>query len=144
MAAIIPLDRATEKFVRRAGQAGPDYEQGVRNPRRNWADAASAAETTYRDAVTTAAQQGRFGRGVRRAGQAKWQKRAIELGVPRFPTGVAAAADDWTRGFAPFHQAISAATLPPRRPTRDPANRQRINAILDAVTQAAIQRERTT
>jgi len=143
MAAIIGLDRATERFVRRAGQAGPDYEAGVRNPRKNWADAATAAESTYRDAVTAAAQQGRFGRGVRRAGQAKWQRRAVELGTARFPSGVAAAADDWTKGFAPFHQAISAAVLPPRRPTRDPANRQRINAILDAVTNAANQRDKT-
>jgi hypothetical protein len=67
----------------------------------------------------------------------------VELGTARFPSGVAAAADDWTKGFAPFHQAIAAAVLPPRRPTRDPANRQRINAILDAVTNAAVQREKT-
>ncbi|MFQ5778707.1 MAG: hypothetical protein ACE5IP_11940 [Terriglobia bacterium] len=143
MAPIIALDRATERFVRRAGQAGPDYEAGVRNPRRNWAEAAVAAEPAYRDGVTQAAQAGRFGRGVRRAGNQKWQQRAIELGVPRFPTGVAAAADEWTRGFAPFHQAISAVQLAPRRPKRDPANRQRINQILDAVTNAAIQRDRT-
>lgn len=143
MAPIIPLDRATERFVRRAGQAGPDYEAGVRNPRRNWQEATTAAEPSYRDGVTAAAQQGRFGRGVRRAGNAKWQRRAVELGVPRFPTGVAAAADEWTRGFQPFHAAISAVQLPPRRPKRDPANRQRINAVLDAVIAAAATRDRT-
>lgn len=144
MAAIIPLDRATEKFVRRAGQAGPDYEAGVKAPRRNWAESAAAAEATYRDAVTAAATQGRFGRGVRRAGNQKWQNRAVELGVPRFGPGVAAAADDWTRGFAPIHRAIAAVQLPPRRPKRDPANRQRINAMLDAITAAAVAAERGT
>lgn len=143
MAPIIPLDRATERFVRRAGQAGPDYEAGVRAPRRPWAEAAAAAEPAYRDGVTAAAAAGRFGRGVRRAGNAKWQQRSIELGVARFPSGVAAASGEWTRGFAPFHQAISAVQLSPRRPKRDPANRQRINQILDAVTAAAVARDRT-
>lgn len=142
MAGIIPLDRASERFVRRAGQAGPDYEAGVRNPRQPWAERASAAEANYRDAVTLAAQQGRFGRGVRKAGNQKWQSRAATLGTARFPSGVAAAAPDWTAGFAPYHQAISAVQLPPRRPTRDPANRQRINAILDAVIRAADQQQR--
>lgn len=141
MAAIIPLDRATERFVRRAGQAGPDYEAGVRAPRRPWAESAGAAEGNYRDGVTAAATQGRYGRGVRRAGNQKWQSRAVELGVGRFPSGVAAASGDWTKGFAPYHQAIAAATLPPRRPTRDPANRQRINAILDAVIKTAQQQQ---
>ncbi len=42
MAAIIPLERIREKWVRRAGQAAPDYEAGIRNPRRDWAQAAQA------------------------------------------------------------------------------------------------------
>lgn len=142
MANIIALDRATERFIRRAGAAGPDYEAGVKNPRAPWAERAAASEDNYKAAVTLAAGQGRYGRGVRRAGNTKWQNRAVTLGTARFPSGVAAAAPDWTAGFAPYHQAISAAQLPPRRPTRDPANRQRINAILDAVIRAADQAQR--
>lgn len=137
MAEIKSLDRIVDKWARRAAQAGPDYESGVRNPRRDWAQAAQAANNTYRDAVTAAAQRGDFGRGVQRVGTPKWQNRAINLGVPRFPTGVAGAQDDYSRGFAPFREAIAAVQLPPRRPTRDPANRQRINAVLDAIIAAA-------
>lgn len=139
MAGIIALDRAAAKFVRNSGTAGASYEEGVKNPRNPWAERAGAAEPNYRDAVTRAATEGRYGRGVRKAGNQKWQTRASTLGAARFPSGVAAAAPDWTTGFAPYHQAISAATLPPRRPTRDPANRLRINAILDAVIRTADQ-----
>jgi hypothetical protein len=139
MAGIIGLDRAAAKFVRNSGTAGASYEEGVRNPRKPWAESAAAAETNYRDSVTQAATQGRYGKGVRKAGNQKWQTRASTLGAQRFPSGVAMAAPDWTAGFAPYHQAISAAQLPPRRPARDPANRLRINAILDAVIRTADQ-----
>jgi len=144
MAAIIPLDRATERFVRRAGQAGPDYEAGVRAPKRPWAESAAASEPNYEAGVQQGISAKRYGKGVRRAGNAKWQSRAVELGTSRFPSGVAAASADWAKGFQPFHAAISGATLPPRRPRRDPANRERINAILNAVIGAAQARDRSS
>jgi len=143
MAAIIPLDRATERFVRRAGQAGPDYEAGVRAPKRPWAESAAAGEGNYEAGVQQGITAKRYGKGVRRAGNAKWQERAVMLGTARFPSGVAAASGEWAKGFQPFHAAIASVQLPPRRPKRDPANRNRINAILDAVTAVAVARDRT-
>lgn len=142
MAAIIPLDRATERFVRRAAQAGPDYEAGVKAPKRPWAESAAAGEGNYEAGVQAGITAKRYGKGVRRAGNQKWQERAVTLGTARFPSGVAAASGEWAKGFQPFHAAIAAAQLPPRRPKRDPANRQRINAVLDAVTAVATQRDR--
>ena len=141
MAAIIPLERIKEKWVRRAAQAGPDYEAGIRNPRRDWAQAAAAANDNYRDAVTRAATEGRFRRGVERVGTPKWQQRSLELGTQRFGPGVAVAADDFARGFAPIREAIAAVVLPPRRPRRDPANLQRVTAVVNAIVAAARQRE---
>lgn len=133
MAEIKPLDRIVEKWQRRAAQAGPDYDLGVSNPRRDWAAAAQAADATYRDAVTAAATAGHYKRGVARVGTPKWQTRAKVLGTARFGPGVAAATDDYSRGFAPYREAIASAVLPARRPRRDPANRQRINAVLDKI-----------
>ena len=136
MAEIKTLDRIVEKWQRRANQAGPDYDAGVSNPRRDWAQAAAGANNTYRDAVTAAAQAGHYGRGVTRVGTAKWQQRAKILGTARFGPGVAAAADDFSRGFAPYREAIAGAKLSPRRPRRDPGNRTRINEVLDAIVGA--------
>ncbi|MFQ5986636.1 MAG: hypothetical protein ACE5KQ_04700 [Thermoplasmata archaeon] len=144
MAAIKALERIREKWVRRAGQAGPDYEEGVRTTPKDWAANAGAAEGNYRDAVTRAATEGRFGRGVSRVGTQKWRRRSLELGTVRFGPGVAAAAEDFSRGFAPIREAIAAVTLPPRRPRRDPANLQRVSAVVNAVVAAAQARDRGT
>ncbi len=42
------------------------YEAGVRAPKKDWARATSNAEGTYKEAVTRAAAEGRFGKGVQR------------------------------------------------------------------------------
>lgn len=143
MAAIIPLERIRERWVRRAGQAAPDYETGVSTTQKDWAQNTAAADANYRAAVTAAANEGRFGRGVARAGTAKWRRGAIEKGVARFAPGVAASADEYSRGFAPFRQAVEALQLPPRRPRRDPGNLQRVNAVVTAMIQTARQQEGT-
>ena len=142
MAAIIALNRIVEKWVRRAGQAGPDYEAGVTTTPKDWAANALAGEANYRDAVTRAAAEGRFGRGVQRVGTPKWRQAAITKGVPRFGPGVAAASEDFARGFAPIREAIAAVQLPPRRPRRDPANLQRVTAVVNAIIAAAQAREK--
>lgn len=137
MAEIPALDRIVEKWQRRSAQAGPDYDQGVSNPRRDWAQSAAAANNSYRDAVTAAAQAGAYAAGVQRAGTPKWQTRAKVLGTARFGPGVAAAADDYSRGFAPIREGIAAARLSPRGPRRDPRNRTRINEMLDSIIGAS-------
>lgn len=143
MAEIPALDRIVEKWQRRSAQAGPDYDFGVSNPRRDWQASAAAANNTYRDAVTAAATAGAYAAGVNKAGTAKWQNRAKILGTARFGPGVAAASDDFARGFAPIREGIAAARLSPRGPRRDPRNRTRINENLDAII-AASQRARGT
>src|SRR5574341_264175 len=100
-------------------------------------EVAAAANNTYRDAVTAAAQAGAYAAGVQRAGTAKWQTRAKVLGTARFGPGVAAAADDYSRGFAPIREGIAAARLSPRGPRRDPRNRTRINEMLDSIIRAS-------
>lgn len=137
MAAIIPLDRIRERWVRRAAAAAPDYETGVSTTTKDWANLTAAAEPNYRTAVVAAANEGRFGKGVARVGTAKWRRGAIEKGVPRFGPGVAAAADEFSRGFQPFRQAIEGLTLPARRPRRDPANLERVRAVVNAMIATA-------
>ena len=137
MAAIIPLDRIRERWVRRAAAAAPDYEIGVTTTPKDWAQLAAAANANYVAGVTAAATADRFASGVTRAGTAKWRRGAVEKGVARFGPGVAAAAEDFSRGFQPFRQAIEALTLPARRPRRDPANLQRVTAVVNAMIATA-------
>ena len=114
------------KFVSRASVAAPEYERGVKAPRRPWAQATQAA-----------AAKGRFGRGVAKAGDAKFQRGAIEKGIARFGAGVAAAAGDFAAGFEPYRAALQGATLPPRKARRDPSNLARVGAVVTTMIRTA-------
>ncbi|KKN33014.1 hypothetical protein LCGC14_0807830 [marine sediment metagenome] len=109
------------------------YESGVRSPKKDWARTTLAAEQVYKDAVTKAAQEGRFGKGVQKAGTEKWQRKAIEVGAGRWGPGVAIAAPDFEAGFSPFRDAIEKVVLKPRYPKGDPRNYERVKQIGDAL-----------
>lgn len=133
MAQIKDLASIAKKFSEVTPQRAGEYEAGVRNPRVDWAQATAAAEASYKEGVTKAANAGRFGKGVRKAGTAKQQNGALEKGVSRFGPGVSLAKPAFEAGFAPYHQAISATTLPPRYARRDPRNLTRVAAIATAL-----------
>jgi len=133
MANIKDLDASSDKWTRRASVAGVDYQAGVNNPRRNWEDASLDAEQNYKVGVIAAANAGRYGRGVKEAGDEKWKKNAIAKGPSRFAEGVALAQDDWAEGFRPYHDVIKSLKLPPRGPKGSPANIQRVAAVATAL-----------
>lgn len=116
------------------------YESGVRAPRKDWARSTKAAEGTYKEAVTRAAAEGRFGRGVDKAGTEKWQRKAIDVGAGRWGPGVSIAAPDFEAGFAPFRDAIEKVVLKPRFPKGDPRNYDRVKQIGDALHSLKIAR----
>jgi len=133
MANIKDLSRIADKFATVTPQRSTEYEQGVANPKRDWEQATAAAESSYKEGVTRAANEGRFGKGVHAAGTAKWQQKTRQHGPSRFAAGVAAAGNDYAQGFAPYHQTIASTTLPPRYSRRDPRNLERVKAIATAL-----------
>jgi len=133
MAAIKPIEQSSDKWVRRASVAGPDYLQGVQNPRKPWAAAAFEGEANYKAGVVAAASRGAFGSGVKAAGDEKWRNGAVRKGPGRFAEGVAIGRDDWGKGFSPYQSAIAAITLPARGPKGSPQNIQRVAAIATAL-----------
>lgn len=135
MAAIKSLEQSSDKWVRRASVASPDYAAGVENPRANWEESSVAADANYRAGVTAAASAGRFAAGVRAAGGDKWKRGALQKGPSRFTEGVSMAKDDWSKGFSPYREAISSIKLPPRGPAGSPQNLQRVSAIATALRQ---------
>lgn len=131
------MSTIAEKFARRAGQAGPDYERGATNPRRPWAQSTLAAEGNYEAGVAAAIGKKRFGKGVSKAGDAKFSRGVKEKGVARYGPGVAAATGDYSTGFEPFRAALQSTTLPPRRARRDPSNLTRVSAVVTAMIKCA-------
>lgn len=116
MAAIKPLNIAADKWQRRSAVAGQDYKQGIQSPRTEWEPAAAAANDLYTQAVTAAANAGKYAEGIREAGNARWKNNALRKGPGRFTEGVGIAVGEWQRKFEPFHRAIAAISIPERGP----------------------------
>jgi hypothetical protein len=128
-----PLEKITDKWSTRAAAAVTDYAEGIANPKVPWSQAAVAAKDAWRQGVTDAAGRDAFAKGVARAGDAKWLKKAQEFGPTRYPDGVSKTKDDYKNGFAPFYDALTKVELPARRARGDPANVERVKAIMTAM-----------
>jgi hypothetical protein len=131
-------DLIQKKYLERAGGAGAYYEAGVKNPSRPWAAAAEAGVPNLKLAVSAASYGSKVSAGIRKAGDAKWQARAVTLGVSRFPSGIAAGASDFATGIAPYLSTLSSLSLPDRKPRGDPANQARSSAVATALAQKRI------
>ncbi len=133
MVAIRKLEDIVKKWSDVTPGRAPYYEAGVRAPLRDWATNAAAAESAWESGTTAAISEKRFEKGVKKAGTAKWQKKAIELGVARYADGVRKATDDYKAGFAPFRDVLEALTLPARGAKGDPKNLDRVRVIMEAL-----------
>lgn len=133
MAEIRSSQEIAAKWARVTPLRTEDYQRGVQQPRRDWAQNAVAANQTYVQAVTQAAQQGRFSAGVADAGTPKWQRKTLDKGVNRWGPGVQASTGDYQSGFEPFRQVIEQTQLPARKPTGDPGNIERVRVMAVAL-----------
>jgi len=133
MAFIRSVDTIASKWAEVTPMRSADYAAGIANPRRSWSTAAKAAEAAYEAGVTKAIGRKAFGKGVGKAGDEKWARKASTRGVANWGPGVAEAKGDYAAGFAPYQAAIAAAVLPPRYARRDPRNLARVKAMVDAL-----------
>lgn len=141
MAAIKDSASIAAKWKRRASTAAGEYEEGVRNPRKDWATETAKAERAYEEGLANSIARKAFGKGVKKAGTSKWQDAAIEKGPARFTQGVNLAENAFEEGFAPFRATIANTTLPPRGPKGDPKNIRRVEVIAKALHDKKIELE---
>lgn len=133
MAFIRSIDQISTKWAEVTPMRSADYAAGVASPRRSWSAATKAAEKSYEDGVQKSIQRHAFVKGVAKAGDDKWSRKATVNGVRNWGPGVAEAKGDYAAGFAPYQAAIAACVLPPRYARRDPRNLARVKAICDAL-----------
>jgi len=120
-------------YARRAAAAQDSYRDGVLNPRNDWEKATVDASDRMKAATIKSLDSGSFAKGVRKAGNATWQKNASELGPSRFASGTEAAATKWEDGVRPYIETIERTTLPPRYPKGDPRNLERVKVMADVL-----------
>lgn len=135
---IKPTADIAAKWARVTPQRAEDYRQGVMNPRRSWSQATAAASDRYKAGIQEAIQQDRFAKGVKAAGDERWQKRATEIGPARFSEGVATSASRYEEGFKPYAEVIAQTTLPPRFAKGDPRNLERVKVMSQALRKKKI------
>jgi len=98
------------------------YEASVKDAGPAWETRSLGAGDNYKLAISAADIGKRFLGGIKKAGAAKYAKKASTLGVERFPGGVRAALDDFNVGFSPYRDVIDGLEVPDRKPRGDPAN----------------------
>lgn len=138
MAEIKSIQAIQEKWGRVTPTRTEDYTLGIKNPKRDWAQAASAAKESHKAAMVAAASADSYSKGVTKAGTARWQDKAMRKGPGRFAEGVVIAAPDYGAGFAPYAETIKATTLPVRFPRGDLRNLERVKVISQALRKKAV------
>lgn len=133
MAEIKSIAAIQEKWGRITPTRAEDYTMGIKNPKRDWAQAASAAKESHKAAMMAAATADSYAKGVNKAGTARWQEKAARKGPSRFSEGVIIGASDYGTGFAPYADVIKATTLTPRFPRGDIRNLDRVKTISQAL-----------
>lgn len=134
------LDRISARWISAAQAASGAYEDGIENPKKDWATETKKAEDAYIAGVQAAAAQKRFGKGVAAAGTQKWKSNALSKGVARWAPGISLGRDAYEKGFAPYRAVIERTTLPPRGPRGAPGNIQRVTVMSKALHDERIKR----
>jgi len=127
----IGVERSTAKWIARARVAGPDYEAGVKAPKRAWEAAAAGAADTFHKAVSAPDTKTLFVRGIHRAGDARWSEMATTKGVDRFARGVELSEKYYRSQMADILGQIEAVKLKPRGPRGAAENYMRVKDIGD-------------
>ena len=128
-AKIRPTAEIADKFIEVTPGRSAYYDAGVSDPLEDWETNTVLSQAAYKGAVSAVDIAKRFAGGVKRAGTAKWQRKAKDVGVDRFGPGVLASRQDFVLGFDPFNAVIAATDMPARKPRGDPANYKRSEVI---------------
>jgi hypothetical protein len=131
--------QAAEAFVSGANGAAKAYTDGVAGAGQAWHDGASQSGDTWAQGTQAAIADGRYLKGVNKAGAQRYVDKATKVGAGRYTTGAANAKGDYQSGVQPFLDTIAAQTLPMRRPKGDPANIQRVAQIAAALRAKKLQ-----
>jgi len=127
------LNKISEKWARQAQSATPSYEDGVRNPRRDWGSATAEANDAYKKGIQQSIAQDRFLKGVKAAGTAKWQENTLAKGPGRWADGISKSTGAYETGFKPYRDVIERTQLPKRGAKGDPANINRVAVMAKAL-----------
>ena len=118
-----------KKWARVTPERLPDYEDGVRSPKKDWEKETKDAEPRYEQGIKDSITRKAFSKGVAKCGTAGQLEKTIEKGLTRWPEGVRLGEKDMAEGMAPVVAVIERTTLPGRYPKGDPRNYERVKVM---------------
>lgn len=121
------------KWATIAAQRSPQYKTGVTGAGTTWETNTSAAKAAFQSAVTAGNIGNMYAGGVKKAGGAKYERKATGVGADRYSGGVTAAQPDMQSGMEPMVATIQAVTPPARQPRGSEANLARVRAYSTAL-----------
>jgi len=122
-------------FVKYAPGRSDEFEAGVRNPDRDWANETAAAEENYETGVVAAIKRKAFGKGVKKCGTDKQKSQTIK-NIPRWAEGIEGAEENMRVAMEPVVAVLQATTLPKKWPKGDKRNYDRVVAVGTALRKA--------
>ncbi len=123
------------RFAKYAPQRSDRFEEGVRNPVKDWEKETADAEPNYEEGVKKAITRKAFGKGVKRCGTARQKEHTIR-NINRWSEGIMGAEEDMAVAMAPVVAVMEGVKLPPRYAKGDPRNYERGKAIGTALRKA--------
>lgn len=121
--------QSAEKFVRNAGNATSDYENGARQTSKDQAANAIAAKDSYAKGVQQAISRGSYEKGLQESGKSGWLEGVTKKGVNRFADGVLAASSKYATNSGRYDSARQAADNLPRGPRGSAENYTRSSSV---------------
>jgi hypothetical protein len=125
--------KSAEEVARKWAEVTPQrsayLESGLMGSGTTWEAETANAAGAYRAAVTAPNIEAMFRGGVKKAGGAKFERKAIQVGVGRYGAGVQAAQEDMKSGIEPMLSTISSLTLSPRAPRGSDTNYRRVQEV---------------
>ena len=129
-----------EKWGRVTPDRVDDYEKGVRDPDRDWANETADAEDRYEAGIKASISRKAFSKGVKRTGTANQQEATIQKGIPIWPERVRMAQAKMAAGMEQVVKTLTGITLKPRYATGDPRNLDRVKQVAEALHNMKITR----
>jgi len=121
------------KWARVASSRSPEYQAGVTGAGTTWEANSSASKAAFQASVTAGNIGQMWAGGIKRAGGAKYERKATGVGKDRYSGGVTAATADMQSGMEPMVQTIASVTPPIRQPRGSEANLARVRAYSSAL-----------
>lgn len=126
------LNTAAGKLQQNGQNAAAIYAKNAAASAPTWAANTAAAEPNYIAGVQAAAQRGAFGKGVAKAGPARYSNQITAVGQTRFSDGMGKAGPRWQANFTPLANAVANTDIGPRGLRGSTQNKARAAAMSDA------------